>query len=352
MPKYLKFGSIEYFRNIVKDITHKARITGIDENGKPIYSQAELPTISVIGSEKIHGTNFTIGYNLIDGIWFQSRTAIITPQKDNAGSAFWAEVKKSQLVRIIEKLATFYKIDLNKNSLLLCGEWAGQGVKSKSAVDGTSKKYFLFQHFKVSPIDEVEQIKGTYWKETKINNVWIDDIENNIYNVMNFKTYELTINFNNPRLHINEMVAIVNKIEENSPVGQYFGVDGNIGEGVVFSFVYKNEIFRWKVKGEKHSKTRVRTLKPVDDVKEQLKIDIANQVTTSWRLEQMFDLANDVINGGVPSLKNIGAFMKLLIGDIIKEESDIIVENGLEIKNISSKINDIARVWYFEQLDQ
>lgn len=350
MKNHISFGSTNLFDNVVKNINHLVKYNGLDENGKPTYIQRECPTIEVVGSEKIHGTNFTIGYNLIDGIWFQSRSSIITPQADNAGSAFWGEAKKDVLINIIEKLASNYNIDLKQNTILLCGEWAGQGVQSKSACDGLTKKYFLFQHFKVSPMDEDDKIKETYWEETKINDVWIDNIKNDIYNVMNFPTYKLNIDFNNPKLYVNKMIEIVNKIEENSPVGQFFGIQGNIGEGVVFSFKYKDQVFKWKVKGEKHSKTKVKQLKPVDNEKEQIKIDLANQVTPAWRLEQMFDLANDVINGGIPDVRNMGTFMKLLIGDVIKEESDKIVEKGLEIKDISSKISQIAKVWYFEQL--
>lgn len=351
MKQFISFGSIKQFNEVAKDVNHMSKFNGVDENQKPIYKSTKNPVLKAIGSEKIHGTNFTIAYNDIDGIWYQSRNDIITPEKDHAGSAFFAEANKEVLISIIKSLSAEYSIDLTKNTIVICGEWAGMGIQKKAAVDGLSKRYFLFQHFKVAPINEEERIKGTYWEETKVNGKWIDNTERSIYNIMNFPTYEMEIDFENPKLYVNKMVELVQEIEKNSPVGQSFGIQNNIGEGVVFTIKYNGVVLKWKVKGEKHSKTKVKQLKPVDNVKEQLKIDIANKVTPAWRLEQMFDLANDTINGGQATIDNIAEFLRMVVKDIIKEESNLLIDNGLEIKDISSMVSRIARNWYLEQIN-
>jgi hypothetical protein len=124
-----------------------------------------------------------------------------------------------------------------------------------------------------------------------------------------------------------------------------------ISEGYVFTFNFKDTLYKFKVKGEKHVKSKVRAFKSIDSEKEQLKIDIAASVTPAWRLEQMFDLSNDIINNKEPDIKNIGDFIKRVNLDIIKEESDIITNAGLKPKDILGIVVKTIKVWYQEQLD-
>lgn len=344
MQYFIEFGSIGDFSKISKSIAHESK----NQNNISL----SYPVLDAIGAEKIHGTNFSVCYNLHDGIWFQKKTEIINLKMDNAGSAFFGLTHSDILIKLIKSLATEYKIDLNTNSIALFGEWAGNGVISKSAVSGLDKQFYLFQHFKVSPINEEKRLKETYWEETKVNNVWIESKEDKIYNLMNFKTYKLTIDFNNPSLYQNKMIELVNELEKNSPVGQELGINNNIGEGIVFTVKFKNHVLKWKVKGTKHSNSHVKTLKQVDNVKEQLKIDIAAKVTPAWRLEQMFEEANDCMNGGIASVKNMSVFLRKVIADVIKEDIDLLVDNNLELKDVDSKIAKISRNWYLEQINE
>jgi hypothetical protein len=145
---------------------------------------------------------------------------------------------------------------------------------------------------------------------------------------------------------------VENTIEPNSPVGRQFGVDGNVGEGIVVSFLYKNSLQMFKVKGERHSASKVKTLSPVDNEKLQKVQDVAQQVTPAWRLEQMFAIANDTINGGVPAMENMGKFIKSVNQDILKEESDTIAAAGLEPKDVFGAVARIVKLWYAEELDR
>lgn len=56
--------------------------------------------------------------------------------------------------------------------------------------------------------------------------------ERKVYNALQFETYAIDIDFENPDMFVNEMVEITNQVEKECPVGAYFGVSG-IGEGVV-----------------------------------------------------------------------------------------------------------------------
>jgi hypothetical protein len=152
----------------------------------------------------------------------------------------------------------------------------------------------------------------------------------------------------------NEMIRLVEEdIEPNSPVGKGFGKEGNVGEGIVVTFWFKDELYRFKVKGEKHSNSKVKTLKPVDEEKENAKIEFANYATPAWRLEQMWQNIYGIENEkSTPNVKDTGIFLKALMGDIVKEEIDVLAERGLEPKDIAGYVNAIGRKWFNEQLDK
>ncbi len=351
MKRHINFGSIEQFRNIVKNVRSSSQYIGFDEvENKPIFDDTiKFPIITAIGTEKIHGTNAAVCFNSVDGFWVQSRENIITVEKDNAGCALAVESKKEQWMDIIHELAKEYNIDMFNNIISIYFEWAGGNIQKNSALSGLNKKAIIFKHFKVSNFND--SIERSTWYETKINGIWIEDIENEIYNIHNFDTYEIEIDFSRPDISQNKMIELINEIEENSPVGKSFGIENNIGEGIVFTFLFKDELYRFKVKGEKHSTSKVKTLKLVDSEKEQTKIDFANYATPSWRLEQAYQNVFDTINGGKGDIKKTGDFLRAVHFDIIKEENDILIEKGLEPKEVNGLISNIARAWLIEQLN-
>lgn len=354
MKRMIKFPSIEQFRNVIRNVEHAAQYVGQDPvTNTPIMNRgAKLPVITVTAVEKIHGSNFGVCYSVPDGFWVQSRENIITPESDNAACAFNAIQNKDAWISIIYDLAEEYSVNLNTHIISVYGEWCGGNIQKNSAATGLDKMAVIFRHFKVSPIEPSED-EVAVWHETKVQGDWVDSAENRIYNISTFPTWEFEIDFNQPLMSQNAMIELVEKtIEPNSPFGLQFGIDGNIGEGIVCSFMLNGTLQQFKVKGTKHSASKVKTLKPVDNEKLQKVQNIAQQVTPAWRLEQMFTLANDTINGGVPAMTNMGSFMKLLNQDILKEESDVIAAAGLEPKEVFATVSKIARQWYNEELDR
>ncbi len=346
---FVDFGSIEQYSNICKTIAHKSRLTGVDEQGNPVYDHSKtLPIVEVVASEKIHGTNAGIGFSNPYGLFAQSRGGIISMHKDNAGFAFFVNSHKDAITNLIKELAAENNLNLDTTLITLYGEWAGGNIQKNSAVSGTDKKLFLFQHFMVSPMTS-----PSYWLETKLSGNWAHLPDNNIFNVMNYPTYTFTVDFNNPKLHQNQFVDLVNKIEENSPLGQAFGVQGNIAEGIVCTFMYNGELYRFKVKGDKHSSSKVVTLSLVDEEKESVKIEFANNACPAWRLEQMWQNIFGIDNEkNIPNIKFTADFIRAVINDVLKEESNTMAEKGLEPKEVNSKISKIAREWFLEQLQE
>lgn len=352
MKRFITYPSIDQFGQVVRNIQKTTQYVGQDDDGNIIVNRnAKMPKIGVTATEKIHGTNAAVCYSIPDGFWVQSRKNIISIEKDNAGCAAYAENIGSAWREIIFDLAVKHNIDLNTHIISVYFEWAGGSIQKNSALTGSEKKAIIFRHFKVSPVD-ADTDERAVWFETVGQNGPVDNPDAGIYNILNFPTWSFEIDFDNPLMSQNEMIKLVEEIiEPASPVGKQFGFESNIGEGIVVSFHYKDSMYQFKVKGEKHSKSKVKTLKKVDEAELQKIQDVAQQVTPAWRLEQMFDEANDRINGGYPDIKNMGKFMKLLNTDILKEEMQVFIDNGLDPKQVFGTISKIARVWYNDQLN-
>ena len=355
MKRMINFGSISQFGSIPKRVTRHIRYIGEDDNGDAMFDNAiTLPVIKVVGSEKIHGANAAVCYSETDGFWIQSRQRIITFENDSYGCAAWATKHKETWMNIIHELAKFYNVNLNENVISVYFEWCGGSVQKNSAVTGLDKRAMIFQHFKVSPLVPLEPDDPLYtvssWRST--NN--IDDTKSNIFNIMNFPYDTFEVDFEHPKLSHNAMLKRVSDLEANSLVGKQFGKEGNIGEGIVCTFMIGDKLFRFKLKGEKHSSTKVKTLNPLDEAKERDKIEFANYACSASRLEQAWDatFARGSSNERSPSIKATGDFIRTVIKDIIKEEQDIILEKNLNAKECNGIISKISRRWFMKQLEE
>jgi hypothetical protein len=293
-----------------------------------------------------HNSNFGVCYNDISGLWAQSRENIITPQSDNAASAFFVESNKEVFLDLFNQVKERLNLDLTQNTISIYGEWAGKGIQKSIAISNIDKSMFIFG-VKITPhIKTEEELKDNpaYW----VDSSYLRNHEHKIYNIEDYETYEIEIDFNYPQLAQNKIIEMTIAVEDECPVGKAFGFEG-IGEGIVFSYMTETgEVYRFKSKGEKHSKaSKVTTLKPVDDAKVNKIIDTVNKVTPDWRLEQMLDKTFDLMNGGTIDIKRMGEFIRNVVNDVIKEESDVIAEAGLEPKDINAKVSERCRNYFF-----
>lgn len=348
--KIIKFPSIEQFKNVIADINRNYNFVGLDENGDAIYDPARpKPVLTFKGTVKLHGTNFGVSYNELEGMWAQSRENVITPEKDNAGSAFFVETNYSAFMGLFNNVIQVTGINPHENTISIYGEWAGKGIQKSVAISNIDKSMFIFG-VKITPHPKNEDDKPVaYW----VDSSYLRAPENRIYNIEDYKTYTIEIDFNIPQLAQNKIIEMTLEVEEECPVGKAFGHEG-IGEGIVFSHMTPDgKVYRFKSKGEKHSKaSKVTTLKLVDDAKLNKIIDMVNKVTPDWRLEQMLDKTFDLMNNGSIDIKKMGDFIRNVIQDIIKEESDTIAEAGLEPKDINSKVSERCRLYFFAKQNE
>lgn len=342
--KFIKFPSIEQLHRVNKDIRYQAQFQGLDEDGNPIMDiHAELPTVTFKGTVKLHGTNAGICYNLEDGLWAQSRKNIITPEKDNAGFAFFVDSKKAFFQAAIKAFASENEIDLIDNTISVYGEWAGEGIQKGVAINEVPKFFAVFG-IKVTPHNG----DNAFWVNSNSFGIGFgEDAPSNVYHVSEFGEYTIDIDFENVALHQNKLVELTTEVENECPAGKFFGKSG-IGEGIVWDGEFKGQRHVFKVKGDKHANSKVKKLRVVDEEKLRKVNEFVNEVCKPWRLEQGVQEVFDTLNGGEPDIKDVRNLIKWVMSDIIKEEIDLMNEKGLEPKAIDPQVSKLVVSWFKE----
>lgn len=333
------FPSIEQFRTVIKKVVHQSRFTGLDEAGEAVFDNTKkAPVLKYKGTVKLHGTNACLHFlpHHIVPIC-QSRNNIITPEKDNAG---FATYMSNVGFAVVGNNNFLYKNFNNEDDIYIYGEWCGKSIQKGVGVAELDKMFVIFDV--VVNGERLANISGISLPEYRI------------FNINDFPTWNIEIDFNTPETIQNTLIRITEGVEYECPVAKHFGVSG-VGEGVVWSlaepfngFPAKHPDFTFKVKGEKHSVSKVRTLAAVDVEKVESAKEFVNNVVTEQRCLQGVDwLKEQHIEA---SVENTGTFIRWIFADILKEEADVIVAAGLEEKVLGRLISIAAKAWYFENL--
>jgi hypothetical protein len=369
MVELIKFPSIEQFRNVVKSVRDRAK-----------YHNVPLPILKFNGSVKLHGTNAGVVKDIYTGeIWMQSREQIITPDADNAGFArFMTENPAlSVLMNIAAGVYGNTKF-VAGDRIAIYGEWCGGSIQKKVALNQLEKMFVIFG-IRVIPARDEEEFDNSYWFTPEQLIDVIDGLgretsdECKIYCIQKFPTFEVEIDFSRPDVIQNHLIELTTEVEKQCPVGKAFGVEG-VGEGIVWRCVsewnFKGDVNNdgnltdvtlivpkirttdlvFKVKGEKHSDTKVKKLVTVDPVKMNSIHEFASSTVTDHRLEKMIELMTQ--DGNELDVKNTGIFLGLVGRDILKEEGDTLDASGLERKEVMPVINTLARQWFLSRANQ
>lgn len=360
--RHIRFPSIEQYRTVVHNVVHRSTYTGSDENGNPLYNTTlPAPTLSFRGTVKLHGTNAGIARDVEGNMWTQSRENIITPQDDNAGFSMFVHSNRDFFNVMLEQ-ATLCKSITGDEAILVFGEWCGGNIQKKMAITQFPKMFVVFGICRADADNQKDWLNpneiAIVWERTMAHCSSL--VPTNVYHIDQFPTYSIDIDFNRPHDAQNKLVEITLAVEDECPVGKQLGATIEngpiIGEGVVWVCTtagYGDSGFWFKVKGEKHSaasKSRTKTLNAVDIERIDAIVALAEEVTPEWRLEQMYEQTFNTINGGLPDIKRMGEYIKAVMGDVLKEELDIIAASGFTTKDITSPIAKIARDYLLSQL--
>lgn len=336
-----KFTDIPQFRDVIKAVKQKAQFLGIDENGEvKVNRDATMPIITFRGSIKLHGSNAGISMDKDDNIRFQSRSNIITPEKDNAGFAFFANSRVDIFREFFCDIRSKHK--LTDETIVIFGEWCGKGIQKGVAINELDKMFVIFA---IKIVKDSEVSYYLRYKDVAPYNCH----EHKIYNINDYPTFELDIDFGNPSESQNRMVELTIQIENECPFGKAFGVSG-IGEGLVWEGYDGDNRYIFKTKGEKHSSSKVKTIAQVDVEKVNSVNEFLDYAVTENRLNQAIEQVFTT-NAEIPDVKGTGRFLKWITNDITKEESDTLVQNNLEPKDVNSAISNKARLWFFKYLE-
>jgi RNA ligase len=299
------------------------------EQFRSVCRRAPKEKIKFKGTVKLHGTNAAVVI-ANNEIYAQSRGRVLTREDDNYGFAKF----------VAENEGLFAQFLNNKSfePIVFYGEWCGPGIQSSVAVAELPTRSFVVFAMSLCSTFVTSALYAEYVNELKeaATNAGAP-----IYDINDFQKWEMAIDFNQPELAIADLINITNEVEACCPVGKYFGIEG-VGEGVVWSDDTYGLLF--KVKGEKHSVTKVKKLAAVNVEKVNSIKEFIEKTVTPARLEQARSEVTPDLD-----IKKIGDFIRWVYSDIIKEESDTLAESGLEEKEVGKYVANPAKQWFFEQ---
>ena len=322
-----KFPSINQFRHAIRKERDVAKFED-REPSKRLYR----------GTIKLHGSNGGVTQQHSGGeLQFQSRNRLLKPGEDNLNFAgTWSQdAHAAALMDAMDQIRNNNGLS-PEDPVSLFGEWCGEGIQKNVAISKLPKMFVTFAARGPDGWLDPSHIKAP--------NV-------PLYSIRGFKSWEKEIDFDQPGLVQNELVAITEEVEAECPFAAEFGVSG-IGEGVVWMPVSGDisSDYWFKVKGEKHSTSKVAKLAAIDVEKVKKKDDLVKSLVTDARLEQMLhEHVNE--HGLTVDYKDIGPFLRSVFADIHKEESDTIEANGFAAKELGKPISDIAKRFFVKKMD-
>lgn len=343
MPIHYSFPSIEQLRHTVKHVRDRSN-----------FHTIPCPTLVFHGTVKLHGTNAGIVRDLATNeTWAQSRERLIVPGDDNAGFARFVQDNSTVINALFETAVKVFGKHCfwPGDKLAIYGEWCGQGIMKGVAINQLPKMFVVFG-VKVIRDDHSqwftpEEIKRTVNETPNV-------VETRIFCIENFPTFDIAIDFNDPSAAQAKLIELTTAVENECPVAKQFGVSG-IGEGIVWNCYkaigvpFRLDDLTFKVKGEKHSDTKVKTLAAVDLEKVASINAFVDLVITDHRLEKMVELTKAE---GPLEMKSIPIFLGHVGRDVIKEESDTLDASGLDRKEVMGAVNRRARDWFLKMMKE
>lgn len=336
----IKFSKIPQFRNVVKEFKLNYTYNGSDELGNPIYKEVRsFPTLVVSGTPKIHGTNASIVLDFENNLWMQSRNNRLHLDGSQGNHFSFNEFVLNNEVffkKVLGQIKTYLKLPICE--VVLFGEWAGEGVQKGVAVSKIDKTFFPFSlkvKLEDDTVENFDLLISRYFYKPEKRIVPVNFIE----------VYNLEVDFNNPQKSLIDFKELTEKVEQQCPVGKYFGVDG-IGEGIVWTFEWNDKKYFFKTKGEKHSVSKVKSVASINPEKLKSIEDFVHYAVTENRVNQAIQETN------ATSKQQTGDVMRWLANDIVEEESDTLEASNLTWKDVAKQATSKGRQIFFLKLEE
>lgn len=345
----IKWTSIESFHNVVRNL----------KNIKDLGEHFSWPKVTYKSKIKLHGTNAAVQITSDGKVIAQSRTSVITKDNDNCGFARWVD----------DNIDYFKKLAANERNLTIFGEWAGPGIQKGTAIHKIDHKIFAIFAIIIRESNGEQVIQADpvvindwlwYRRDEEKFNVSITD-HPDIFVIPWYEDREFVINYGDKKSLkpiVDEINALVLKIEAQDPwVKSVFDVDG-IGEGLVFYPVKKDDEFVsacedysdlfFKAKGEKHKVVKQKDAVQIDPEVAKNINEFVELFITPARLDQAVTIAcNEEFN-----IRFSGAFLKWICSDIKKESVAELEASNLNWKQVSKAVSSAAITWYKNKTEE
>lgn len=358
-----KFPSIEQFRHVVDDVRHQATYIGQSAADEPLYDESlPKPVLTFRGLTKLHGSNCGVRF-MPHGAGYawqaQSRERVLSVAEDNFGFCAWGESPAgSAALHILGSLCGFFAARAHSAELqavTVFGEWCGPGVNGKTGIGRLPMRWVIFGAV-AEYADEserwlsVEQL-AEGWK-VKVGTGYQTDLAQGrltpLYFITDYKGWEIAIDFNDPAAALAQLEALTLDVEAACPVAQAMGGEG-IGEGIVWTCVdARYGRLTFKTKGDKHKGTKSEKLVSVAPEVLASRMAFVEAVLTESRLEQGYDVLRATQKA--VRLEQLGAFLKWIGQDVLKEESDTLTASGLDRKDVMGPLNQKAKTWFMAKV--
>jgi len=322
MNKHYPYPSIGQFRDVVADAKHHG-----------------LERATFTGTVKVHGTQAAVILPYNKPLYCQSKNKVITAENDNYSFAAWVEDGDQDFEYIAETIRNFWDVD-SKGDVVLFGEFAGKGIAKGTAANQAEERFFYIFEVVVTSSLTGERVPFNFFHLPP------SPARDEIMYSTDPTTLAITVDFNHPEEASQALGKLTDQVSKHCPVGARLGVEGP-GEGVVWTHISAEGItYRFKTKGEKFSTNKTKTRVPVSPEKLRSAMEFVKYAVTEARLEQAFE---EACHGEVDR-KHLGAFIRWLVDDIRKEESDVLKSNDLTMSlGVSGLLADKARTWFFEK---
>lgn len=323
-----KFPVIRQFREVLRQYVSKG-ICG---------------KVTILGYPKAHGVNGSILFTSPTEYEVHSKEAEIIPPMTLHGFEEWVADNIDYLrntAEVIRALCPLYY------PFVIAGEWAGGSIQRKSSVNGLPKFFMVVAIGNVC--EEIDPQEGPFnaIQFQQLPPFSLTNPEVGIYDKRSFGCYKLELDISFPELMVNQLGDLTKEVEAACPIAKYFGVDSDKGEGIVWqaeSNIDRHLFF--KVKGAKHSVSKVRVLASVNAERINSILEFVEYACTENRMEQALSETGPVMK------ESMSSFIKWMCADIIKEESDTLTNNGIDFKDVQQRVANKCIAWYKTKLQQ
>lgn len=299
----------------------------------------DVPALVQYGAKiKLHGTNAAVRITENGEVVAQGRNRDLFVGEDQFGFAGFVDKNDSDWRVAATDFLT--AMGLQRDDVVVHGEWAGPGIQKKDAVSKLSQKYFFV--FAV-------QVGDAMYTDPAVIEEAMPDLDNlmvlpwfiEVPNMMNFADASLCDYFASWADRQANLIGV-----QDPFIFEIFGIDAP-GEGLVFvpmdqgidRNLYSALTFKAKCAdhGAKAGPAVVRDLVIPDGVE-----DFVKTFVTEARCEQA--VAEGC--GGIATLEKTGDFLKWMGQDVVKESVEELSDMGLEWKQVQKYVITASKLWF------